>query len=125
MACHCGAQTVDVIVIRPATAHDVTFLCQMLAVAADWRPDTPTRSVDEVLAEPELAHYVAGWPLERDVGVVAEDGVRPVGAAWWRFFTAQEGHSTIMATSSRQGLCRKAKVGPRKCTRNPPPPRSS
>lgn len=38
------------------------------------------------MAEPGLAHYVAGWPREDDVGLVAESAEQPVGAAWWRFF---------------------------------------
>ena len=91
-----GWQTVGVIVIRRATADDSVFLHQMLAVAADWRPDTPTRSVADVLRDPDLAHYVAGWPLKGEVGVVAENGERPLGAAWWRCFTsdALEKHAT-------------------------------
>jgi len=36
------------------------------------------------MADPALAHYVAGWPAPRDVGFVVDDD-RPVGAAWWRF----------------------------------------
>ena len=39
----------------------------------------------QVLAEPALAHYIAGWPREGEVGFVAEDGGQ-VRAAWWRFF---------------------------------------
>ena len=58
-------------------------------MAADWRPDAAVRSVAEIMAEPALAHYVAGWPVEGDVGFVAE-GERPVGAAWWRFFSQSD-----------------------------------
>lgn len=54
-------------------------------VATSWRPEGPIRTVDEVMAEPQLAHYVAGWPRPGDRGVIAEDG-GPVGAAWLRFF---------------------------------------
>ena len=75
--------------VRRATAEDAAFLWQVLAVAADWRADARVRDVAEVMADPALAHYVAGWPAPRDVGFVAdEDG--PVGAAWWRFFTEQD-----------------------------------
>jgi ribosomal protein S18 acetylase RimI-like enzyme len=75
--------------VRRATAEDVPFLRQVLAIAADWRPDAQVRAVAEVMADPALAHYVAGWPAPGDVGFVADDG-RPVGAAWWRFFTDQD-----------------------------------
>jgi ribosomal protein S18 acetylase RimI-like enzyme len=57
----------------------------MLAIAADWRPGTRVRSVKEIMADPALAHYVADWPADEDVGFVAEDG-SPVGAAWSRLF---------------------------------------
>ena len=56
----------------------------MLVAAAFWRPDGPRGSVEEVLSQPHLAHYVAGWPQLGDLGVVALDGQQPVGAAWVR-----------------------------------------
>ena len=82
--------TVDVATsptVRPATADDAPFLATMLAVAADWRPGTEVRPVDEIMAIPALAHYVAGWPAPDDHGLVAEGtdrvgGRRQVGAAW-------------------------------------------
>ena len=45
--------------------------------------DGPLGDVQSVLARPELAHYVSGWPRPGDPGVVAEDGP-PAGAAWLR-----------------------------------------
>jgi ribosomal protein S18 acetylase RimI-like enzyme len=78
-------ETAPVPAIRRATAEDRDFLEEMLAVAADWRPGTHVRSVAEILAQPALAHYVAGWPAEGDVGFIAEVG-QPVAAAWWRYF---------------------------------------
>ncbi len=72
-----------------ATADDAVFLAEMLAVAADWRPGITPRTVSEVMGDPDLAHYIRGWPIEGDVGVVAEVD-RPIGAAWWRFCSADE-----------------------------------
>lgn len=73
--------------IRPAVADDAPFLLAMLREAVNWEPDRPARSVDEIAATPELARYAAGWPLDGDVGVVAEDQAgAAVGAAWFRFF---------------------------------------
>lgn len=71
--------------LRPAGSADVLFLAEMLVAAAFWRPDGPTASVRDVMAQPELAHYVAGWPQPGECGVIGEAG-RPVGAAWLRFF---------------------------------------
>ncbi len=80
-----SGHTLRVTIIRPATVEDAPFLRQMLAVATSWRPSARVRSVSEIMSEPALAHYVAGWPNERDAGFVAEDRV-PIGAAWWRLF---------------------------------------
>ena len=72
------------VLIRSATAQDDAFLQEMLAIAADWRPGASVRSIREILSEPTLSHYIAGWPIAGDVGVVAEEEGH-VGAAWWRF----------------------------------------
>jgi GNAT superfamily N-acetyltransferase len=77
---------VDDIRCRPAGAEDFTFLATMLGEAAVWRPDKPTPTADEVLADPRYAMYLAGWPRPGDHGLVAEqDG--PLGAAWYRTYT--------------------------------------
>jgi ribosomal protein S18 acetylase RimI-like enzyme len=71
---------------RPAAPDDFTFLATMLGEAAVWRPDKPTPTADEVMADPRYALYLAGWPRQGDYGLVAEqDG--PVGAAWYRTYT--------------------------------------
>lgn len=51
-----------------------------------WRPEKPTPTGDEVMADPRYAMYLAGWPREDDYGLIAESGV-PLGAAWYRTFT--------------------------------------
>lgn len=80
---------------RPAKAEDYTFLATMLGEAAVWRPDKPTPTADEVMADPRYALYLAGWPRPGDYGLVAEqDG--PLGAAWYRVFTeADHGHGFV------------------------------
>ena len=62
----------------------------MLVVAADWRPDATPRTVEEVLSDPALAHYVFGWPGADDFGFIAEDDGRSLGAAWCRAFPADD-----------------------------------
>ncbi len=77
------------ITLRRAVTSDADFLIDMVVAAAFWRPDGPSGSRDDVLSVPELAHYVAGWPQPGDLGVVAE-AAEPIGAAWLRFFTAED-----------------------------------
>src|SRR4029077_1080027 len=58
----------------------------MLGEAAVWRPDKPTPTAEQVMADKRYARYLAGWPRQGDYGLVAEqDG--PVGAAWYRTYT--------------------------------------
>jgi GNAT superfamily N-acetyltransferase len=71
---------------RPAAADDFTFLATMLGEAAVWRPDKPTPTADQVLADPRYARYLTGWPRRGDYGLIAEQN-EPVGAAWFRTFT--------------------------------------
>ena len=75
--------------VRGAGAQDYPFHAEMLAVAADWRPEARQRSAEAVLRLPEFAHYLEGWPRPGDRGVVAEVG-DPVGAGWFRFLPAED-----------------------------------
>ena len=59
----------------------------MLVEAANWRPEGK-RSRADTLADPLLGHYIDGWPQPGDLGLVAEFGGKPAGAAWLRFFPA-------------------------------------
>jgi ribosomal protein S18 acetylase RimI-like enzyme len=90
-----GMTQVEDVRCRPAGAEDFTFLATMLGEAAVWRPDKPTPTADQVLADPRYALYLAGWPRQGDYGLVAEqDG--PVGAAWNRTFTeASHGYGFV------------------------------
>jgi ribosomal protein S18 acetylase RimI-like enzyme len=62
-------------------------------LAATWREADADAAepgrVDEVLAAPELGRYLEGWPRPGDFGVIAETDGLPVGAAWYRTFTAE------------------------------------
>jgi pimeloyl-ACP methyl ester carboxylesterase/ribosomal protein S18 acetylase RimI-like enzyme len=72
--------------IRPAGPADAPFLALMLGEAASPGRRGPDEPPLDVLADPALAPYVAGWPRPGDLGVVAECGGEPVGAAWARRF---------------------------------------
>src|SRR3954454_10941818 len=80
---------------RAAGVEDLPFLAAMLGEAAVWRPDKPTPTADEVMADPRYATYLAGWPRLGDLGLVAEqDG--PLGAAWYRIYTeTSHGHGFV------------------------------
>ena len=80
---------------RLAGDEDFAFLTTMLGESAVWRPDKPTTTGDQVLADPRYALYLAGWPRQGDYGLVAEqDG--PVGAAWYRTYTeANHGYGFV------------------------------
>lgn len=67
-------------VLRPATAGDVSFLWDCLAVAAHL-PDAATAR-----ARPAAAKYLEDWPRPGDFGVLAPG----LGAAWARQFTRRE-----------------------------------
>ena len=80
----------DDVTLRPATAEDLPLLEAALTSAVNWDPKRPALSLPEILARPELAHYLVGWPRSTDVGVVAELAGEPVGAAWIRFFDPKD-----------------------------------
>jgi hypothetical protein len=48
------------ITFRAAFERDEAFLREVLAEAADWRPETTVRSGDEIMSDPATARYVAG-----------------------------------------------------------------
>ena len=74
--------------IRPATKDDDDFLKTMLYEAARWNPDWPREPMAEVLDDPVLQRYQEGWGRPGDGGMIAELDGEPVGAAWYRLFTA-------------------------------------
>ena len=90
--------------IRPADSADGPFLAEMLVAAAFWRPEGPEGKVSEVMDQPELAHYVLGWPQPGDCGVIAE-AEHPVGAAWFRFLPASDpGFGFVDAKTPEVGM---------------------
>lgn len=78
-----------VVRLRATVAGDAPFLGEMLVAAVNWDPERHL-SRDRILADPALAHYVAGWPRPGDGGVTAFAADRQIGAAWWRLFAAED-----------------------------------
>lgn len=96
----------------------------MLGEAAVWRPEKPTPTADQVLADPRYAMYLEGWPRPGDYGLVAEQDEpdEPLGAAWYRTYTeASHGHGfvaddvpelsiAVVASRRREGIGRRLLV---------------
>jgi ribosomal protein S18 acetylase RimI-like enzyme len=71
--------------IRVARDSDAGVLEQLLGYAVDFRLQRPTPA-PELLADPQIAGYVAGWPRPGDLGVLAIDaGGDPLGGCWLRY----------------------------------------
>ncbi len=62
----------------------------MLVEAANWSAEWRKKSRRRVLSAPATAHYIAGWPRDTDLGVIAEADGAPAGAAWLRFLPAAD-----------------------------------
>jgi GNAT superfamily N-acetyltransferase len=56
-------------------------MADMLVEAANWSADWKKKSRRRVLSAPATAHYIAGWPRDTDLGVIAETDGAPAGAA--------------------------------------------
>lgn len=87
--------------VRDAGPEDAEFLLDMLLEAVNWTGEERV-SRKQLLRDKQLAHYVAGWQREGDLGVIAVDlggpgGLQiPVGAAWLRRFNAStRGHGYV------------------------------
>jgi ribosomal protein S18 acetylase RimI-like enzyme len=69
-------------VIRKASGRDAPFLRDMVKHAYYWR------WADPATADVPASRYVEGWQRPGDRGVILIDESFPVGAAWYRLFTA-------------------------------------
>lgn len=91
------------IIVRPSIGEE-EFLWEMLYAAVHWGSGEPGPKPppEQLLAEPGLRRYLAGWGREGDFAVVAEDprSGRKIGAAWYRLFPASApGYGFVNATT--------------------------
>lgn len=88
------------ITVRRGEASDLAFMRDMLyeAAAVGWTLGglTPPPPAD-VLAHPSNQRYTAGWGRPGDACVIADDGRRAIGSAWYRIFAPDERGDGIMA----------------------------
>ncbi|MET3808563.1 GNAT superfamily N-acetyltransferase [Nakamurella sp. UYEF19] len=76
--------------LRDATEQDAAFIELMALAAANWLSERQL-SLDQLRSEPDLHHYVAGWPRSGDTGVIATDRTKsPIGAVWIRQFSPDD-----------------------------------
>jgi GNAT superfamily N-acetyltransferase len=76
--------------IRPLTPDDEPFLLDALyyAIYIPLGEDAPAY---EIVKQPELVRYVAGWMTHSDdLGFAAEENAGPIGAAWLRRWSSGE-----------------------------------
>lgn len=69
-------------VLLAATVLDEPFLREVVLVEAAF--PNGTRTPTDAIADDHVVRYIEGWGRDGDVGLVAWDGDRPVGAAWTR-----------------------------------------
>ncbi|MDQ1528012.1 MAG: hypothetical protein QOG18_2625 [Microbacteriaceae bacterium] len=75
--------------LRDARPEDRPFLEQILLAAANWTGERRV-TLESIRLTPELWHYLDGWMLPSDFGVIASQEGRPVGGAWARFLPASD-----------------------------------
>ena len=101
--------------LLPISADDLSFVGEMLRVAAFWRDDDEAPSVADLLRQPDLAVYLDGWGRPGDAGLVAHVDGEPIGAVWVRRFR-DDAHG---AHAGRRQCPRPCRVRPSKWCERP------
>ena len=78
--------------IRIGNEADLMFIREMLFEAFFWDLEIPRSNLDKFFANPEYKKLLLGWGRLGDKSFVAEEGQRPIGAAWYRLWD-EENHS--------------------------------
>jgi len=76
--------------LRDAATDDDDLLAHLVVEAVNWTGQART-SLDAVMADPALSHYVTGWKRPTDFGLVAvDDDDAPLAAIWARTFASAD-----------------------------------
>jgi ribosomal protein S18 acetylase RimI-like enzyme len=74
--------------LRKSKLSDIQFMREMLYEAVFWRPNPNKPSFEEGLSNPGVSNALVDWgEREGDAAVIALVDSKPVGAAWYRFYT--------------------------------------
>jgi len=80
--------------LSAAEPADYPFLREMLYEAVFWRERADKPTFEEALALPYVGKELADWgKRDGDAAVIARIDSTPVGASWYRFWTADSGSS--------------------------------
>ena len=78
--------------IRSSTKKDLPFLKKMLFEAFFWNPSLSSPEYQDFFKHPEFSKLMSKWGRPDDRAVIAVENDKPIGAAWYRFWT-DENHS--------------------------------
>ena len=95
--------------VRSIDVADTAFLHAMLYEAI-YTPPGVARPPLEVMDDPQIAHYIAGWGRLGDEGLVAVEIGVLVGAAWFRLFaTGDPGYGFVSAETPELAMAVEAR----------------
>lgn len=78
-------------VVRRGEVSDIPLMYMMLFEAAATNPDIAKLDREVALSLPQIRKYVEGWGRDGDECVVASEASgKPLGAAWFRLFSAED-----------------------------------
>jgi len=91
--------------IRSSTVEDLEFLEAMLWEAFFWSATAERPAFSVFRQHPEFTKLLSGWGRRGDWGAIAEDGGRPLGAAWFRLWTPElHSYGFVDSTTPELGL---------------------
>ncbi len=77
--------------VRRGEVSDIPLMYMMLFEAAATNPDIAKLDREVALSLPQIRKYVEGWGRDGDECVVASEAAgKPLGAAWFRLFPAED-----------------------------------
>lgn len=77
------------ITFKEATSNDIPFMQEMLYEAVYWRTNPNKPSFEESISMPEMIKVVSDWGNQNgDIAVIASKDSVPLGAAWLRYWNA-------------------------------------
>src|ERR1700675_92465 len=77
----------------------------MLFAAFFWDATAERPAFSAFSRHPEFTKLLSGWGRHGDRGVIAEDGGRPLGAAWLRLWTTElHSYGFVDATTPELGI---------------------